>query len=1451
MSLDDGMKSLLTREGQAFFFTVNGLTTVIITEKPSVARDIAQVLGLTRQGKGYIEGADYRVTWAFGHLVGLAEPHQMNPAWKSWRLADLPMLPETWPLEIMPETADQFHIVQALMNDARTQKIICATDAGREGELIFRYIYEKAGCRKSVERLWISSLTPEAIRQGLAQLKPAREFDSLADSARARSRADWLVGMNLSRAWSLVSGEHYSIGRVQTPTLAMLVEREKAIQNFVVEDYAVLQAEFTQDGSFPYSAEFFIENEKKSAPVAKRFKLDDPELPQLLERLQFQHYFVTSLKEKANRLPPPQFYDLTELQRHANRIFGFSAQRTLDLAQDLYEKYKLITYPRTDSRFITEDLQNKLPEIVENLRQNYREDLPAHFVWRPLGKRFVDAAQVSDHHAILPTGQKPGRLSPDHEKLFDMIGRRLLTAYLDDFVTRQTDVIVTAPEGPIGEGFFTKGRKVVDLGWKVLDFGRANSGEKELPPELKLNKLQNLQKLEQDLRKTVPPPRHTDASLLTAMETAGANLDDKEMSAVMREHGLGTPATRSGMIETLIKRQYIERDKKNFRVTEKGLNLIDLVSDEIKSPELTGNWELKLSQMRRGQGTLAEFTHEIMDFVSAMTKACLAKKNAAAPTRQRTAPVHSSSERTRAGGSSDVQPAVPHAYMEAAAKVSFAENSLDARPMTTRAGASSNAQSAAPRVRTEAAAKASFAEHSLDEGTIKTRAGASSDVQPAVPRVLTEPMLQDARAMRARAVESTADAIGSRGPSTSFARQAVAPTRDSLRHLLRQRFGFPDFRNHQEATCLDLVAGRDVLLVMPTGAGKSLCYQLPGLALGGATLVISPLIALMDDQVQRLQSMGLRADAIHSGKTRPQSQKICQQYAAGELEFLFIAPERLGVPGFVPFLANHKPTLIAIDEAHCISQWGHDFRYDYRRLSERLAPLQPTVTVAMTATATSRVQKDIIENLALKQPALHVHGFRRTNIAIEHIELSRKDRPMAAMGLLKTRESLPAIVYTPTRKDAESLALLLSRKFRAAAYHAGMDPKSRLKVQTDFLEDKLEVIVATIAFGMGIDKSNVRTVVHMAVPSSIEGYYQEIGRAGRDGLTSRAVLFFSYADLKTHEYFHKLNYPELKDLQNIQALIPRGGILRTDLATQVRDDDLEQRLERLLMVEALEEDSTGLISMTGKIGWEKAYEEQKAHRHKQLMETIRYVNEMQHCRMLGLLTHFGDPDARGAPCGICDICSPLSSQSKTVRHWTAQEIGIMKKLVLQLAREAKAVSTGKLYRDYVQNFDLPRRDYEDLIQVLCEAGFLTLESASFIKDGETIEYKTAALRQPADRIIWEELNRTTVRLDRSAARKSKTNSSAPQRRPGASARSTREESPENIDIGLLESLKIWRKSESKRRKVPAFRILSDRSLEALASHKPRDRQGLLDVHGIGETKLELYADALLALINRT
>jgi DNA topoisomerase-3 len=308
-----------------------------------------------------------------------------------------------------------------------------------------------------------------------------------------------------------------------------------------------------------------------------------------------------------------------------------------------------------------------------------------------------------------------------------------------------------------------------------------------------------------------------------------------------------------------------------------------------------------------------------------------------------------------------------------------------------------------------------------------------------------------------------------------------------LEPLLRERFGFPAFREHQQAVCEAATAGNDVLLVMPTGAGKSLCYQLPGLARGGTTLVISPLIALMEDRVARLQSLGLRAERIHSGRPRPESRQVCVDYVAGALDFLFIAPERLGVAGFPELLARRPLGLIAIDEAHCISQWGHDFRPDYRLLGQRLPMLRPAPVVALTAKATPLVQKDIVAQLGLGGNArLFIHGFRRHNLALETLELAPKERPGRALSWLSGAERLPAIVYAPTRKAAEDVAQLLAKKPRAEPYHAGLSPELRDRVQTDFLNGRLDVVVATVAFGMGVDKADIRTVLHLALPGSVD-----------------------------------------------------------------------------------------------------------------------------------------------------------------------------------------------------------------------------------------------------------------------------------------------------------------------------------------------------------------------------
>ena len=499
----------------------------------------------------------------------------------------------------------------------------------------------------------------------------------------------------------------------------------------------------------------------------------------------------------------------------------------------------------------------------------------------------------------------------------------------------------------------------------------------------------------------------------------------------------------------------------------------------------------------------------------------------------------------------------------------------------------------------------------------------------------------------------------------------VRPGRDQLGPLLKRVFGHDAFRPFQEAVCRTVVEGRDALLVMPTGAGKSLCYQLPGLARAGTTLVISPLIALMEDQVARLRALGLAAERIHSGIDRVVSRQVCRDYLDGTLDFLFIAPERLSVPGFPEMLAKRTPSLVAVDEAHCISHWGHDFRPDYRLLGGRLPLLRPAPVIALTATATPRVQDDIVRQLGMTGGGRFIHGFRRTNIAVEVVEAPPSRRAELVRDVLADPAHRPAIVYTPTRREAESLAEELESKVKAVAYHAGMTASQRDDVQRRFLEGRAEVIVATIAFGMGIDKANVRTVIHTGLPASVEGYYQEFGRAGRDGLPSRAILLHSYGDTRTHEFFLARDYPETRVL-------------------------------------------------------EKGDEEQREHRKMQI-DLMRRFAEGSACRMLQLVRHFGDQEDSGAPCGICDSCAPSGSVATTLRAPTAMEEAALRR-ALELLRRRDGQTTGQLHREVVEQFPaMERRLFEELLGALARGGLVTIDDDQFEKDGQTIRFRRAYL----------------------------------------------------------------------------------------------------------------------------
>src|SRR5260370_88652 len=390
-------------------------TIAVLAEKPSVARDIARVLGATSQGDGYLHGNGYVITWAIGHLAALAQPHEINPEWHHWQRDLLPLLPNQWPLVIYEKTKKQFDVVRKILNSPRISRVVCATDAGREGELIFRYIYEAAHCGKQVSRLWISSLTPEAIRKGFQVLRPASEYDPLADAARGRSRADWLVGMNLSRAYSLAYSEVLSVGRVQTPTLAIVVERELAIRSFVAEDYLEILAHFrptsgTKEST--YQGTWFRTrpedaSDKESLQAAMRLPVDGEEASRVVERARTGNASIESIQSETQRMVPPQLYDLTELQRHANRLFGFSAQKTLDTAQALYERHKLISYPRTDSLHLSHDVAGTLPRIVQTVAGPDRGGPAPRPRGKPPGGRDLGYTQVNNHHRNLPIVASP------------------------------------------------------------------------------------------------------------------------------------------------------------------------------------------------------------------------------------------------------------------------------------------------------------------------------------------------------------------------------------------------------------------------------------------------------------------------------------------------------------------------------------------------------------------------------------------------------------------------------------------------------------------------------------------------------------------------------------------------------------------------------------------------------------------------------------------------------------------------------------------------------------------------------------------------------------------------------------------------------------------------------------------------------------------------------------
>ncbi|MFC1611105.1 RecQ family ATP-dependent DNA helicase [Myxococcota bacterium] len=683
-----------------------------------------------------------------------------------------------------------------------------------------------------------------------------------------------------------------------------------------------------------------------------------------------------------------------------------------------------------------------------------------------------------------------------------------------------------------------------------------------------------------------------------------------------------------------------------------------------------------------------------------------------------------------------------------------------------------------------------------------------------------------------------------------------------LTELLRDGFGHDRFRAHQEKICTAIIAGQDALVVMPTGAGKSLCYQLPALVRRSTGLIISPLIALMEDQVAGLREQGLRAERIHSGRNHDHTTAVMHAYREGRLDYLFVAPERFVSTRFCAMLAEHKPALVAIDEAHCVSHWGHDFRPHYRQLRGRLAPLRPSPFVALTATATERVQRDILEQLGIEVAQRFIHGFRRDNIAIECGSLPRAERPGVVTSLLAGKGRLPAIIYAPTRKETEALAGTLAGTLRAAAYHAGMGAAQRDSVQRAFIADELDVIVATIAFGMGIDKPDIRTIVHTALPSSIEGYYQEIGRAGRDGEPSVAVLLHNYGDRKTHEWLHNKSYPETKVLRRVQRALGDEplDVEQVRAVSQLDTDPFFTALDKLCIHGGAVMQGHGMVSR-GDSHWQRPYSEQRQHRLDQIELVARFA-EGSGCRMLRLIAHFGDREDHGRPCGRCDTCAPGASQVLSERPLGAAEAHATQRIFTALA-ERDGIATGRLFRETSEE-QLPRRAFEALLVALERQGLIEVEDASFETEGRTVTYRKVVstgagmkLGRRGDLAVLRAAV-TIADVPSSNVSEAKRGKRAHGKNPNRGARSSTKRKPlvnavarGALNPELVAAFKAWRLAEARRRNIPAFRIFSNRMLEALVAAQPRSKDELLGVYGVGPKLVDAYGEELLRLLRES
>ena len=572
---------------------------LVLAEKPSVAQSIAKVIGATKREDGYLEGNGYIVSWCVGHLVELAQPESYDSKYSKWSYNDLPIFPDSWQYQVSAATKKQFGILKKLMARKDVESLVCATDAGREGELIFRLVYHQCHCKKPIERLWISSMEDSAIQEGFAHLRPGSDYDALYEAALCRERADWLVGINATRLFSTLYGQTLNVGRVMTPTLAMAVMRETAIAAFRPEPFYTVQLD---TGSIKLTSNRF--NDKADAEA-------------VISRCTENKAIITKAEKKEKSEKPPLLYDLTSLQREANRVLGYTAQQTLDYAQSLYEK-KLITYPRTDSRFLTEDMEAMLPDMVEKLFSMFPVEGTKHISIH--AKQVINGKKVTDHHAILPTKEVGNHhlseLPKGEQEVLNLVVTRLFSAVGDPYCYAETVI-----EATCGDTVFSaKGKTKLQDGWKVFEKRQESTKtEKELPAVL-INDVLKITSVEIKEGKTSPPKHYTEDTLLQSMENAGVD----EMPEDVERKGLGTPATRAGIIEKLVRIGFLERkgDKKTKYLipTHKGTALVTVMPEQIQSPSMTADWEEKLLLIERKEYSGEDFMQEIKDVIFHLVK---------------------------------------------------------------------------------------------------------------------------------------------------------------------------------------------------------------------------------------------------------------------------------------------------------------------------------------------------------------------------------------------------------------------------------------------------------------------------------------------------------------------------------------------------------------------------------------------------------------------------------------------------------------------------------------------------------------------------------------------------------------------------------------------------------------------------------------------------------------